>query len=62
MSYQISERKACNTMDFTRSVIRHKSIKDPLESLRMRLRELAMVRVGMGTNVFTFCFCVKGGE
>ncbi len=48
ISYQISERKACNTMDFARSVIRYTSTKDSLEALRMRLRELAMVRVAYG--------------
>lgn len=35
-------------MDLQRSVIRYRSIKDPLEGLRMRLKELAMARVGYG--------------
>ena len=35
-------------MDLQRSVIRYKSIKDPRDALRMRLRELAMARVGYG--------------
>ena len=35
-------------MVFPRSVIRYKSVKDPREALRMRLKELAMVRVGYG--------------
>ncbi len=48
ISYQISERWACKTMEFARSTIRYESLADPQIALRMRLRELAMSRVGYG--------------
>ncbi|NIM96807.1 MAG: IS3 family transposase [candidate division Zixibacteria bacterium] len=47
-SYQVSERWACKTMEFARSTIRYESLADPQIALRMRLRELAMSRVGYG--------------
>ena len=47
-SYQVSERRACTTMAFPRSTIRYESVSDPQIALRMRLRELAMSRVGYG--------------
>lgn len=47
-SYQVSERRACTALDLARSTIRHKSVADPQTALRMRLRDLAMARVGYG--------------
>jgi putative transposase len=47
-SYQVSERRACTAMRLPRSTIRHKSMADPQTALRMRLRDLAMSRVGYG--------------
>ena len=47
-SYQLSERRACTTLRLARSTIRHKSVADPQTGLRMRLRDLAMSRVGYG--------------
>lgn len=47
-SYQVSERRACTALDLARSTIRHKSIADPQTALRMRLRDLAMARIGYG--------------
>jgi len=47
-SYQVSERRACKTMEFARSVFRYESVTDHQIALRMRLRELAMSRVGYG--------------
>jgi hypothetical protein len=46
--YRISERRACRTMVFARSMIRYRSVADPQTELRMRLRELAMSRVAYG--------------
>ena len=45
-SYQISERRACTSLTYPRSVIRYRSVADPQKALRMRLRELAAIRVG----------------
>lgn len=48
MAYKVSERRACSTLVFARSVVRYESLADPQTALRMRLRELAMARVGYG--------------
>jgi putative transposase len=48
MAYKVSERRACTTFEFVRSVVRYESKADPQTALRMRLRELAMARVGYG--------------
>ena len=48
MAYKVSERRACTTFEFARSVVRYESKADPQTALRMRLRELAMVRVVYG--------------
>jgi putative transposase len=48
MAYKVSERRACWTLVFARSVVRYESRADPQAALRMRLRELAMARVGYG--------------
>jgi putative transposase len=48
MAYKVSQRRACSTMVFARSVVRYESRADPQTALRMRLRELAMARVGYG--------------
>jgi len=48
MAYKVSQRRACSTLIFARSVVRYESRADPQTALRMRLRELAMVRVGYG--------------
>jgi putative transposase len=47
-SYQVSQRRACSTLAFARSVVRYQSRADPQIALRMRLRELAAARVGYG--------------
>jgi len=47
-SYQVSERRACKSMEFARLTIRYESVADPRNALRMRLRELAAARVGYG--------------
>jgi len=48
ISYQVSERRACADLAFSRSVIRYSSRADPQSALRMRLRDLASARVGYG--------------
>jgi putative transposase len=47
-SYQVSERKTCNALGFARSSHRYKSTADRQEFLRIRLRDLAAVRVNYG--------------
>lgn len=48
VSYQVSERKACNALGFARSSHRYKSTADRQDFLRIRLRDLASVRVNYG--------------
>jgi putative transposase len=48
ISYQVSERRACTTLALARSTIRYESVADPQTALRMRLRDLAMARIGYG--------------
>ena len=47
-AYQVSERRACSAMGFGRSSQRYRSRRDPQVALRMRLRDLAAVRVRYG--------------
>ncbi len=44
-SYQVSERRACSAMGFGRSSHRYRSRRDSQVALRLRLKDLAMVRV-----------------
>jgi len=48
ISYQVSERKACGALGFARSSHRYRSAADRQEFLRIRLRDLASVRVNYG--------------
>jgi putative transposase len=48
VSYQISERKACNALGLARSSHRYKSTADRQDFLRIRLRDLAAARVNYG--------------
>lgn len=48
ISYQVSERRACSALVLARSTIRYESVADPQTALRMRLRDLAMARIGYG--------------
>ncbi len=61
IAYEVSERKASDTMTFPRSTIRYRSIKDPKNPLRMRLKELPMVRDRV-TGAFILCFTERGGR
>ena len=47
-SYQVTERRACGALALTRSTIRYQSVADPQTALRLRLRDLAMARIGYG--------------
>jgi putative transposase len=47
-AYQLSERRACNTIQAPRSTVRYLSVADPQEPLRPRLRQLAAEHVGYG--------------
>ncbi len=47
-AYQVSERRACSAMGFGRSSQRYWSRRDPQAALRMRLKDLAAVRVRYG--------------
>jgi putative transposase len=47
-SYQVTERRACAALALIRSTIRYESVADPQTALRLRLRDLAMSRVGYG--------------
>ena len=46
--FQISERRACRLAVMSRAGFRHRSRRDPQLALRMRLKELAAVRVRYG--------------
>jgi putative transposase len=46
--YQASERRALRVFKWPRTTHRHKSVADPQLPLRLRLRELAAVRVAYG--------------
>lgn len=46
--YGVSERRACRVSGCGRASHRYQSRRDPLAELRMRLRELALVRVRYG--------------
>ena len=47
-AYQVSERPACSATGFGRSSQRYRSRRDPQVALRMRLKDLAAVRVRYG--------------
>ena len=47
-TYQVSERRACAAMGFFRSSQRYRFGRDPQTALRMRLKDLAAVRVRYG--------------
>ncbi len=47
-AYAVSERRACRATGFARATQRYRSVADPQDELRLRLRELAAVRVRYG--------------
>jgi putative transposase len=47
-TYQTSERQACEAFGWARSTHRYQSVADPQDALRIRLKDLAGVRIGYG--------------
>jgi len=47
-SYEVSERRACGVLAFSRATQRYQSVADRHEELRMRLRDLAASRPNWG--------------
>ncbi len=47
-AYDVSERRACRTLGMSRASYRYRSVADPQSELRVRLRDLATVRVRYG--------------
>ena len=47
-AYRVSERRTCRAVGFARSTHRYRSVADEQAALRMRLKELAAVRVRYG--------------
>jgi putative transposase len=47
-AYQISERRARHATGFERSSQRYRSVRDPQVGLRIRLKDLAAVRIRYG--------------
>ena len=48
MAYEVSERRACRTLGFSRASHRYQSVRQDRAELRIRLRDLAAVRVRYG--------------
>ena len=48
MDYQVGERRACEVIQIQRSSYRYQSIADDQAVLRMRIKDLAMIRVRYG--------------
>jgi putative transposase len=46
--YRVSERRACRVARMNRATFRYRSYRDPRTELRMRIREIAQVRVRYG--------------
>ena len=47
-AYGVSERRACRTIGMSRASYRYRSVADPQNELRVRLRDLAAARVRYG--------------
>ena len=48
LAYRVSERRACRVAGFARASQRYRSVADPQDELRLRLKELAASRVRYG--------------
>ena len=48
LCYEVSQRHACQVLEFSRSSYRYRSIIDEQAALRIRLRDLAYSRVSYG--------------
>ena len=60
VSYQVSERRACGVLDFSRSTHRYLSVADAHEELRIRLRDLATARPNWSDRRLGLLHGVKG--
>ncbi len=47
-AYRVSQRRACRTAQVAESTLRYQSRREPRTALRLRIREIAQVRVGYG--------------
>lgn len=47
-AYRVSERWACRAAQIAESILRYQSRREPRTALRLRIREIAQVRVGYG--------------
>ena len=61
-TYDLSERRACGLVGITRWTNRYQSCRDPQLDLRMRLRELAAIRVRYGYRRLTVLLRREGRE
>ena len=46
--YEVSERRACRTIAFSRATLRYRSRLDPRTALRIRMRDIAYSRIRYG--------------
>ena len=46
--YRVSQRRACRTAQLAESTLRYQSIREPRTELRLRIRDIAQVRVRYG--------------
>ena len=46
--YEVSERRACRAIAFSRATLRYRSRLDPRTALRIRMRDIAYSRVRYG--------------
>jgi len=46
--YEVSERRACRTITFSRATLRYRSYRDPRTALRIRMRDIAYSRIRYG--------------
>ena len=56
----MSERRACTVLQVCRSVYRYKSQADDQAALRMRIREIAFVRIRYGYKRIHVLLCREG--
>ena len=47
-AYRVSQRHACRTAQVAESTLRYRSRREPRTALRLRIREIAQVRIGYG--------------
>ena len=62
VSYEVSIRKACSILQFSRSTNNYQSRKDRQDELRMRIRDIALARVHYGYRRITIALRRQGWE